>query len=522
MRALLLLLVAAASALHAQHRESVTVEVVNVPVYVHRGDAPVTGLTRERFELLVNGKPVPVEYFDVIGDQAATGDAPGLAPAAMRERRLFLLIFDIAFSRPGLIDRGRQAAIQLVRDAKPGDYFAIATFAPNRGMQILVPFTDDTAAVQMAIRGAAASDDPLRLVVPRTTRTAMMAEVPGETAVEYPTDAATKSTKAEDEGALRDGAGNIIPQPGETRAQTNERIRRLRLEQQRPVIEEQLSSLAALATRLGALEGQKHVVLLSEGFDMSSLDDPRRQVGATKDLTAPYIAKLFEDMAKHFHGTGVFLHTLDVSGLALQGRVRRQEGLQLLASHTGGDYLHDRNDFRAALSDITTTYGRGYLLGFRPSDAKSGYNTISVRVKGERGVKVRHRVGFESAAPPANPTDALHLADIVLNDVPQTGVPAALMLREGRLQARIPMDQVSAVLGKAGRAELMVYVFDAKGAALHFQRQVLDVPAAATGVYPVNFVLGLEPGQYTVKALLRAGESLGLSRVKLNVTAPAS
>jgi hypothetical protein len=32
-------------------------------VYVHRDDAHVEGLTREDFELLVNGKPQAIEYF---------------------------------------------------------------------------------------------------------------------------------------------------------------------------------------------------------------------------------------------------------------------------------------------------------------------------------------------------------------------------------------------------------------------------------------------------------------------------
>ena len=105
--ALLFLLLA--SALGAQPlRESITVEVVNVPVYVHRGDTAVEGLTRENFELLVNGKPQAIEYFDVIGQP----DPGATAARTMRERRLFMLIFDIAFSRPFQIEKARQAALR--------------------------------------------------------------------------------------------------------------------------------------------------------------------------------------------------------------------------------------------------------------------------------------------------------------------------------------------------------------------------------------------------------------------------
>ena len=535
--ALLLLLLAAA--LGAQPlRESITVEVVNVPVYVHRGEQPVEGLTRESFELLVNGKPQAIEYFDVIGaaDPGAKADAAAVA-RTMRERRLFLLIFDIAFSRPFQIEKAREAALQLLAGAKPGDYFAVATFAPHKGIQVLVPFTPDTTAVTLAVKGTVAGiEDPLRIAVPRALRTSMMAQMAGVEAVPNPRDASERPSSADDEGTPRDGDGNPIPAPGMSKGQARERNRRMTLEEQRPIIEEQLSTLANLARRLSALEGQKHVVLLSEGFDMSALDDPRRQVGATKDLTAPYIAKLFEQMAEPFRSSGVFLHTLEVSGLAAGqarfavgndagspslGVVRRQEGMNLLASHTGGEYLHDRNDLHAALADVTNTYRHGYLLGFRPANAKDGYNSISVRLKGQRGAKVTHRFGFETTTPVVNRADALHLADIILNDVPQNGVPAQLAMREGRLIALIPRDQLAAVLGgQWGRAELMVYVFDASGSALDFRRAVIDVPAGANDVYPVSVVLGLPPGPYTIKALLRAGDSLGLSRVKLNVTAP--
>ena len=514
-----LLLVLFASALGAQPlRESITVEVVNVPVYVHRGETAVEGLTRENFELLVNGKPQAIEYFEVIGQP----DPGATVARTMRERRLFMLIFDIAFSRPFQIEKARQAALQLLADAKPGDYFSVATFAPNKGIQVLVPFTPDTTAVTLSVKGTVASiEDPLRIAVPRALRTSMMAAAAALEAAGSPREASERPASADDEGTARDGDGNPIPETGMTRAKARERNRRMTLEAQRPIIEEQLSTLANLARRLAALEGQKHIVLLSEGFDMSALDDPRRQEGATKGLTAPYIAKLFEEMARPFRSSGVFLHTLDVGGLGDGfGKVRRQEGMNLLASHTGGEYLHDRNDLHAALTGVTNTYRHGYVLGFRPANAKAGYNTISVRLKGQRA-KVTHRVGFDTTPPVVNTADALHLADIILNDVAQNGVPAQLAMREGRLTALIPRDQLAAVLGgKPGRAELMVYVFDGNGSALDFRRQVIDVPEDANDVYPVSLVLGLPPGPYTIKALLRAGDSLGISKVKLNVSAP--
>src|SRR5258706_6889098 len=50
---------------YSQFKESIEVALVSVPVYVSVHNEPVRGLTRDDFELLVNGKPQEIEYFDV-------------------------------------------------------------------------------------------------------------------------------------------------------------------------------------------------------------------------------------------------------------------------------------------------------------------------------------------------------------------------------------------------------------------------------------------------------------------------
>src|SRR5260221_12594002 len=73
------LLLLAALPLNAQLRASVTVEVIEVPVYVtDYAGKPIRGLTRDAFELSVNGKPQPVESFEaraVAGSPGAGGPA---------------------------------------------------------------------------------------------------------------------------------------------------------------------------------------------------------------------------------------------------------------------------------------------------------------------------------------------------------------------------------------------------------------------------------------------------------------
>ncbi len=147
-----------ATAALGQVRESVTVQVVEVPVYVTADGAPVTALTRENFRLFVNGKPQAIEYFDRI-------DFASLSPERARDprqRRLYMLVFDLN-STPNDLHRAQRAAIQLLDGAAEDHTFAVASL--GRGaLGVIVPFTRDRLVVRHAIRNlrVSATRDPLR------------------------------------------------------------------------------------------------------------------------------------------------------------------------------------------------------------------------------------------------------------------------------------------------------------------------------------------------------------------------
>src|SRR5204862_1755730 len=111
---------AAASAV-AQVRETTTVEVVEVPVYVTAKGAPIIGLTQDNFELYINGKRQTIDYFD-------TTDYANLSSEQshdVRQRRLYMLVFDM-LSPSNALQHAQKAALQFVENSAANDTIGVA------------------------------------------------------------------------------------------------------------------------------------------------------------------------------------------------------------------------------------------------------------------------------------------------------------------------------------------------------------------------------------------------------------
>lgn len=452
-------------------RDSVTIEVVDVPVFVTRADQPVEGLTRNDFELIVNGRPQAIDYFDAI-DPA---DSP---EPSLRERRLFLLVFDLAFSTTHSLGRAQQAASELIEKAPPGDLFAIATFSSRRSIWFATPFTADRIALARGIGSlmSSKSGDPLSIVLTESERVSTEQWAMGRHLGESP-----------------DGDRILNRIAGEA-------MRDIVRMQFARTAEHQIESFQDLAERLAALQGQKHVVLLSDGYGT------REEQVVSYSWSHPY--RFIREMEEAFQSADAMLHTLDLKGVHM---LAGNDSLRVLSHSTGGRSVRNRNDLGAGLVDLADTYRRGYVLGFRPASAKPKHNSIEVRVKNlPRGATVSHREGFSGTPRDVSLDDGLYLADVVLNDVPQTGTAAALELEGETLTVRVPLRPLAAQLGRTGTADLLLYVFGENGVALGFHRKTIDVTTDATGERV--FEVEMPEGARVAKALLRVEDSLGFSR----------
>ena len=140
------------TAAFAQVRESVTVQVVDVPVHVTSNGQPVTGLTRENFQLFVNGKPQKIDYFDAL-DFATLPPEQARDP---RQRRLYTLVFDLT-SSPNELRRAQHAAMELLDQAAVNHTFAVASIGYGP-LKMVVPFTRDRLALRRSTSPSSACE----------------------------------------------------------------------------------------------------------------------------------------------------------------------------------------------------------------------------------------------------------------------------------------------------------------------------------------------------------------------------
>lgn len=134
-------------------REEITVEVVEVPVYVFSSGKPLRNLTKDDFELFVNGKRQQVDYFDETDFAAIPQAKPPGAPPPIRDprqRRLFLLLFDLVYNRPSALARCQKAAVDMIDHALPDDFFAVATYTSTEARYITA-FTRDRDVLRRAV-----------------------------------------------------------------------------------------------------------------------------------------------------------------------------------------------------------------------------------------------------------------------------------------------------------------------------------------------------------------------------------
>ncbi|MGH9465069.1 MAG: VWA domain-containing protein, partial [Thermoanaerobaculia bacterium] len=440
-----LALTPAGRAQEARFGEEVSVVEIEVPVQVVREGEPVRGLTRDDFEILEGRKRREIVGFEVI-DLSLTEGVPAAAAALpVAARRHFLLLFDLSFSSAGSIVRARDAATQFVRAGlHPSDLVAVATVSSADGVRMPLGFTSDRQQIEYAIATLGLPQlvesvrDPLGFVL-----------------------ADRQFFSQVGSGPLGGGRGRANV---DVRAEVEELLGSIestvRVATDRNRILDLTVQLASLAGALRNVEGRKHVLFLSEGFDSSVIMGIGRGISEDEqaDIQAQAEASMRGEvwnvdsnqrfgetssqnqltlMLQEFVKSGCTIQAIDTAGLQGSEAVEREaygeDGLFVMADATGGEFLRNFNDLTVAMGEVLERTSVTYLLTFEPGElATDGkYHEIKVRLVGDdRGARLVSRPGYYAPLPFAAQgaiERRLSAAELVLGGEPGGEVVATLL-----------------------------------------------------------------------------------------------
>ncbi len=524
--------------------DTTSVVLVEIPVQVLRDGQPVRGLTASDFEVFDGRKREPIVGFEVV-DLTVTGERAAVEGAVpLAGRRHFLLIFDLSFSSPAAIVKARKAAQELVaKGLHPTDLVGVATYSQS-GTQLVLGFTSDRLQVEYALEtlGLARPNesvrDPLGI---------MMADVE---------DFRRTGEQAGGGGFGFDAEAEIMEILGAVERDT-------RRDTERNAILAMSDSLGEIAGLLGAIQGRKHVVLLSEGFDNSIIvgtEDLARiqemnqasefgqvwEIDSEERFGSTSAQNQLTAMLAEFQRADAVIQSVDIGGLRagadLRPRPPGQEGLFMMANETGGEFFRNYNDLSVAMGTMLERNSVTYLLAIQPEDLKLDGKPHKLKVKlksDSRGVTLVHRPGYYAPKPYSEQSGMerrIATAGLVLGGAQGGRIGASVLaapfedVAGGRAYVPVLIEIDGAGLMGSRKSgvlptEIYAYALDTSGGVRDTFSQVLGLdldkvgPALAQSGFKFWGDFELPPGEYVVRVLVRNSESgdLGLRVVPITV-----
>ncbi len=536
------------------------VNVVEIPVQVLLDGKPVRDLKADNFAVYQDKGKQLITGFEAVDLFAIPDDKAQEVPVPAR--RHFLLLFDLAFSEPKAIVQARAAAKDLLSELHGSDLAAVATYAGSRGTELVLGFTSDRNQIESAIDSLGlpelmdrATVDPLRIVVDDMRRE-IAANTTRETEGSGSEESRTGMKQFGDEEMLRQ-----FEQAMRASESANTEV-------QKDKITALTRSFTDLARLMRSVNGRKHVVYLSEGYDSSlllgntseALDKEMQEARDKGEVWKVDSQQRFgsadamndvEGMLEELRRADCTVQAVDIGGLrgtsgsaGALGYERKggRESLFQMARDTGGDLYENFNDLSAAMGKMLERTGVTYVLTIQPETPPDGaYHTLKVDLRGlPRGARVVHRPGYFAPKPFAQRTRMermLLTAGQVLAGEEGGQVRASVMtaaIPGGSGTADVPVvveiDGPSLLHLHQGNdlpAEIYVYAVDAKGHVSDYiaQTLTLDMFKVEAKLLQAGLKfyghLELPPGSYKARVLVRNGRTgfHGLRVVPLEVPA---
>ncbi len=530
------------------------VTLIEVPVNVtSKSGEPVRGLTAESFRLYDSGNEQDIVDLEVVDLEVLQPSRQEVKRTLERlpsvARRHFLLLFDLSFSRPANIIKAREAARDLVlQHLHPTDLAAVATFSLEHGPQLLVTFTPDRVQLARAIETLGAPEllrqgavvDPLRFVI----------DIPGA------------SGELADESVGEQGEFDAEEAISQYLSVIEFQQEKARKSYERGRITTWAKTMGSTARSLAAVDGRKHVIYFSEGFDGSLLlgrDASRNAAATARDQRLRESGAIwFVDQDETFGNSGLqndvasmleefrradcLIQAVDIGGLRVETSIRgqssnltttrlndAQDALFYVADGTGGSLFENANNLGLQLESVLDRNSVTYVLSFYPKNLKADgeYHKLKVKTTGlPRSTRISHRAGYYAprefadlhpmekallaseaiaAAAPRADLD-LNVLAVPFRASPELGyVPVILEVGGKSLLVGQPTDLL--------RLELYIYATNQRGEMRDFVTQVVSFDLqqvrgalSETGVKYYGH-LDLVPDDYLLRVLVRNSDT---------------
>ncbi|HVR28806.1 MAG TPA: VWA domain-containing protein [Thermoanaerobaculia bacterium] len=391
--------------------DTVDVEVVNIDVHVtDKSGEPVRGLTKDDFELFVDGEPVAISNFYPVADGSRVApparvdpeappteppagdqlDPPLLERAVPPEQRLHVVIYVDNFN---LTQFNRNRVMRelrefLRRELSAGDEVMLVSY--DRALHVRHPFT----------------------VTPERLSQAML---------ELEDISAQRTHRDRERQDLIAAINDIEQQDADVAV--------MRLQHYAGSFYNDMSftidALGRIVENLAGSPGRKAVVYVSDGIPMIVGEDMfylvtqrhERRMSLT-EMTEYDLSRRFRQLAANANANRVTFYTIDARGLTVSSSAtvdqahigsagqmgfidtinnsNLQSPLQLLAEETGGRAILNANRVLPDLLKMGRDFRNYYSLGYAPPVAGDGrYHRIEVRLRSKgQGYQIRHRSGY--------------------------------------------------------------------------------------------------------------------------------
>jgi VWFA-related protein len=388
-----------------------------------RSGKVVTGLKKEDFEVLEEGKLQDIAFFSFDGP-LPQGDLtePEAQQPARGERAIVLFIDTLHLSNGSYLRMKRILRKFINERLKPNDMVAILT--SGGAMGLFNRFTRDRrllvyALERIAPEGKAVSNSRftpyLAAMVDQGDREALDLAIAAQEAEEGSTPTLLADRRMA-ENYARARARVILAESAHWRKSA-------------------LGTLDAAVAQMAEMPGQRLVFYISEGFSLRG----------NGGLDTADINRAISRAVR----SGVIIYSMDAKGLepnrllsdvsvvgaapigahsyAAASESDLEDSLNALAKDTGGEAIFNTNDLAGALSKALDSNSAYYSLAYYPSEKNNGqFRRITVRVKGHPEYTVRTQRGYVPADARADksakkgPED--RVANAIVSPLPATGI----------------------------------------------------------------------------------------------------